>query len=117
MSQQYFSELEGYTDCFITVTDKWTVKEMRSLADSEEKEYFEIFQKKVEGMLLRDADGVELRNPAELDGAALENFDVSLAGFVGSILPLHVRRRRNLGGMNVRPLSTSKDGEGSQKNK
>lgn len=117
MSEQYFSELEGYTDCFITVSDKWTVKEMRELADSEEKGYFEIFSRKVEGMLLKDADGNEVRDPAKLNGEILENFDVALAGFVGSILPLHVRKRRNLGGLNVRPSSTSKGGDGSQKSK
>lgn len=117
MGQQYFSELEEYKDCFITVTDKWTVKEMRSLADSNEKEYFEIFRNKVEGVFLKDSDGVEYRDPAALTEEALENFDVALAGFVGSILPLHVRKRRNLGGLNVRPSSTSSGGDGSQKNK
>lgn len=117
MGQQYFSELEGYTDCYITVADKWTVKEMRALADSDEKAYFEIFKNKVEGMFLKDSENVEFRNPAELTETALENFDVALAGFVGSILPLHVRKRRNLGGLNVRPLSSSKDGDGSPKSK
>ena len=117
MGQQYFSELEGYNDCFITVTDKWTVKDMRRLADSNEAEYFEIFKAKVEGMFLKDSEGVEYRDPAALTEEALENFDVSMAGFVGSILPLHVRKRRNLGGLNVRPSSTSSDGDGSQKNK
>ncbi len=117
MSQQYFSELEGYTDCFITVTDKWTVKEMRALADSDEGGYFTIFKNKVEGMLVKDADGVELRDPTGLTGEALENFDVAMAGFIGSILPLHVRKRRNLGGLNVRLSSTSNASDGSHQNK
>lgn len=117
MSEKYFSELEEYKDCYITVTDKWTVKEMRELADSEEKEYFPIFARKVEGMFLRDVDGKEFRDPSQFNGADVENFDVALAGFVGSILPLHVRKRRNLGGLNVRPSSTSRDGDGSQKSK
>ena len=47
----------------------------------------------------------------------LENFDVAMAGFVGSILPLHVRKRRNLGGVNVRLSSTSSASDGSHKTK
>jgi len=117
MSQQYFSELEEYKDCYITVSDKWTVKEMRELADSDEKDYFKIFTRKVEGMLLRDSEGTEFRNPADLTGESLENFDVSMAGFIGSILPIHVRKRRNLGGLNVRPSSTSSGGDGSHQSK
>lgn len=117
MGEKYFSEMEGYEDCFIEVTDRWTVKEMRALAESEEKEYFDLFGRKVESMLLKDADGKEFTNPREITPTDLENFDVALGGFMGSILPIHVRKRRNLGGMNVRPSSTSKDGQGSPKSK
>lgn len=117
MSQQYFSELEGYTDCFITVTDKWTVKEMRALADSDEASYFAIFKNKVEGLFVKDADGTEFRDPTALTAEVLENFDVAIAGFIGSILPLHVRKRRNLGGLNVRLSSTSNASDGSHQTK
>ena len=116
-SEKYYSELEDFKDCFIEVTDKWTVKEMRALADSEEEEYFNLFHSKVIAMFLRDADGKEFTNPREIAPTDLENFDVSIAGFIGSILPIHVRKRRNLGGLSVRPSSTSKDGQDSLKNK
>ena len=117
MGEKYFSEMPGCEDQFIEVTDAWTVKEMRALADSDEKEYFVIFAKKVESMFLKDSEGKEFTNPRELTPEDLENFDVAVGGFIGSILPIHVRKRRNLGGMNVRPSSTSKDGQGSPKSK
>lgn len=116
-SEKYFSQIEGYEDCFIEVTDKWTVKEMRDLADSEEEQYFKLFNEKVIAMYLRDADEKEFTNPKEIKPKDIENFDVSIAGFIGSILPIHVRKRRNLGGLSVRPSSTSKDGQDSPKNK
>lgn len=117
MGVKYFSEIEGYEDNFIEVTDKWTVKEMRSLADSEEAEYFELFRKKVEAMFVKDTEGVEFTNPREFSPENIINFDVAIAGFVGSILPIHVRKRRNLGGINVRQSSPSNDGITSPKNK
>jgi hypothetical protein len=117
MGEKYFSKMDGFEDCYIEVDDKWTVKEMRDLAKSEDEDYFRIFNKKVTAMLLRDSDGTEYTNPKTLTPENFENFDVALAGFVGSILPIHVRNRRNLGGLNVRPSSTSKDGPDSHKNK
>jgi hypothetical protein len=116
-SEKYFSQIEGYEDCFVEVSDKWNVKEMRELADSEEKQYFELFKTKVVAMFLKDENGKEFTNPREFVPEDLLNFDVSIAGFIGSILPIHVRKRRNLGGMSVRPSSTSKDGPGSPTNK
>jgi hypothetical protein len=115
MGEKYYSQMEGYEDCFIEVTDKWTVKDMRALADSEEKQYFELFQKKVDAMFLRDAEGVEFTNPRDFSAENILDFDVALAGFIGSALPLHVRKRRNLGGINVRQSSLSKDGATSPK--
>lgn len=117
MGEKYFSDLEGYEDLFIEVTDKWTVKEMRALADSNEEEYFELFHKKVDAMFLKDADGKEFTNPREIKPEDMENFDVAVGGFIGSILVIHVRKRRNLGGMSVRPLLPSKDGQSSPKAK
>jgi hypothetical protein len=114
MGQKYFCDIEGNEDIFIEVTDAWTVKEMRALADSEEKEYFEIFQKKVEAMHLRDVSGNVFTNPKDFNLDILENFDVAVAGFIGSILPIHVRKRRNLGGMKVRQSSPTNDGQSFQ---
>ncbi len=103
---KYFCEVEGYDECYIDVVDSWTMKELRALTDSDDKEYFEIFKKKVDSMLLKDSDGNELRDPKKIDDAFIENVDVSLAGFIGSVLALHVRQRKSLGGMSVRPQST-----------
>jgi hypothetical protein len=116
MGEKYFSDLEGFKECFIEVSDNWTVKEMRQLSESDTEEaYFEIFKSKVESMYLRDVSGVEFTNPKEFKGDDIEDFDVAMAGFIGGILPLHVRKRRNLGGLAVRPSSTGSGGVDSQK--
>lgn len=117
MGEKYFSEVPGFEDLFIEVTDAWTVREMKALADSEEAEYFEIFNKKVESMYLKDVDGNEFTNPKDLKAEDVENFNVTVAGFLGSILPIHVRKRRNLGGLNVRQSSPSSAGPSSPKAK
>lgn len=117
MGEKYFSEVPGFEKFFIEVSDAWTVKEMKALADSDEDGYFDIFHAKVESMFLADVDGKEFTNPRELSRDDVENFDVAVAGFLGSILPIHVRKRRNLGGLNVRQSSLSKDGQNSPKSK
>lgn len=109
MGEKYYSELEGYTDCFIEVSDSWTMREVRELTDGGEEEYFNFFNSKVTSMFLLDEDRKEFTNPREITKEDLDNFNVSLVGFFGSILSFHVRRRKTLGGVNVRPLSLGQD--------
>lgn len=106
---KYFLEFEEYTDCFVEVTDKWTMKEVKALIDSSADEYFDIFKKKVTSLLLRDADGNELRDINNFSVEWMENVDVAVAGFVGMVLVRHVRDRKSLGGLSVRPLSTGSE--------
>lgn len=106
---KYYSEIEGYEDCFVDVVDKWTMKELKELTASEDKEYFEIFRRKVTGLLLRDADGVELRDVTQFNEEFVENMDVAMAGFIGGVLPMHVRKRKSLGGLSVRQSSTTSE--------
>ena len=94
MSEKYYSEEEGYKDCFIEVTDAWTMKEVRAMGNAGEEEYFEIFNKKVESMFLRDSNGVEWTNPRNFKPEDVEDFDIVLAGFIGTVLPMHCRRRK-----------------------
>ena len=106
---KYYLEFEDYTDCFVEVNDKWTMKEVKALIDSGEKEYFDIFKKKVVSLLLRDADGNELRDINNFSEEWMENVDVAVAGFIGMVLARHVRDRKSLGGLSVRPLSTGSE--------
>jgi hypothetical protein len=117
LGEKYFSEMEEYKDCFIEVSDKWTMKEVRELTDGDEKVYFDYFHKKVDTMFLRDEDGKEFTNPHDITTEDLENFNVSLVGFFGSILSLHIRRRKSLGGLNVRALSLTDVSETQAKKK
>lgn len=117
MGEKYFCEMEGYTDCFVEVTDKWTMKELREMVDGDEKTYFSYINSKVEAMLLRDTTGKEFTNPKEFTADDVGEFDVFVAGFIGSVLPLHVRKRKSLGGMSVRTLQAGSGGvEQAKKN-
>lgn len=109
MSEKYFSEEVGYKDCFIEVTDNWTMKEVRAMGEADENEYFDIFNRKVESMYLKDSTGREFTNPKVFRPEDVEDFDIAMAGFIGSILPIHCRRRKGLGGMNVRASSSGSD--------
>ena len=115
MSEKYFSEIEGYESCFVEVSDNWTLKEVREFTDNDEDVYFDYFVKKVESMFLRDVNGVEYTNPRDFVPENLDNFDIALVGFVGGILPLHIRRRKSLGNLNVRPSSLSSESKTKQK--
>jgi len=91
---KYFSEIEGYEDCFVDVVDKWTMKELKELTESDDEQYFEIFRRKVTSLLLRDADGVELRDITQFNAEFVENLDVAMAGFIGGVLPPQNKRQR-----------------------
>lgn len=116
MGVKYFSEEADYKDCFIEVADSWTVKEVKEMGEAEEEQYFEIFRKKVEAMYLKDTTGKEFTNPKTFSVEDVENFDIAMAGFIGSALALHCRRRKGLGGMNVRTLSSGLDTAKTTKN-
>lgn len=103
---KYYLEFEEYKDCFVEVTDKWTMKEVKTLTSSTEENYFDVFKKKVESIYIRDVDGNELRDVNMLNEEFLDNVDVAISGFLGMVLVRHVRDRRSLGGLSVRPLST-----------
>ena len=106
---KYYSEIEGYEDCYVDVVDKWTMKELKELTASGESEYFELFRRKVSAIYLKDIDGNELRDITKLDDEFIENLDVIMAGFIGTVLAMHVRQRRSLGGMSVRQSSSTSE--------
>lgn len=112
MGQKYYSDVEGYADLFIEVSDQWLMREVKALADAGEEEYFSIFNQKVEAMFLRDTVGKEFTNPRTFAPDDVLDFDVALAGFVGSVLTTHVRRRKSLGGLSVRTSQVGSDGVG-----
>lgn len=101
MGEKYFSGVAGFEDCFIEVSDKWTMREVRDLTDSDEIAYFDFFHKKVESMFLKDSNGKEFTNPREIQATDMDDFDIALIGFFGGILSLHVRKRKSLGNLNV----------------
>ena len=106
---KYYLEFEEYKDCFVEVTDKWTMKEVKALTSSTEENYFDVFKKKVESIYIRDVDGNELRDVNMLNEEFLDNVDVAISGFLGMVLVRHVRDRRSLGGLSVRPLSPTSE--------
>jgi hypothetical protein len=113
---KYFSNVEGYEDCFVDVVDKWTMKELRELTASNETDYFSLFKRKVTSILIKDIDGNELRDITKLDDSFIENIDVVMAGFLGTVLAMHVRERRSLGGLSVRQSSTISEQQTTKKN-
>lgn len=117
MGEKYFSGVEGFEDCFIEVSDHWTMREVRDLTDGAEKEYFDFFHAKVDSMFLRDTTGKEFTNPRDIKPEDMDDFDVALVGFFGGILSMHVRRRKSLGNMSVLPSSLGKDSKTQTKTK
>lgn len=112
---KYYSETEGYEDCYIDVIDKWTMKELKELTASDDDQYFEIFRRKVTALLLRDAEGNELRDITKFNKEFVEGMDVAMAGFLGNVLAMHVRQRKSLGGLSVRQSSTTSESQTAKK--
>lgn len=106
---KYYLEFDDYKDCFVEVADKWTMKEVKALTSSTEENYFDIFKKKVESIFIKDVNGKELRDVNMINDDFLDNVDIAVVGFLGTVLVRHVRDRRSLGGMSVRPLSTTSE--------
>jgi hypothetical protein len=106
---KYFLEFEDYADCFVEVEEKWTMKELKEVVASDEETYFNIFKRKVTSILIRDVNGNELRDITQFNEEFLDNVDVAVAGFLGMVLIKHIRDRRSLGGLSVRPSSTGSE--------
>lgn len=106
---RYFIDFPEYTDCFVEVAEQWTLKEVNELAASDEESYFDILRRKTLSILLRDVNGLELRDVSKLNKDFIENIDVAVAGFLGTVLVKHVRDRRSLGGSSVLPQSSTSE--------
>lgn len=106
---KYYMSFGDYKDCFVDVSEVWTMKELKELASSDGDKYFEMFRKKVDGILVRDVNGLEIRDVNQLTEEFMENIDVAMAGFLGTVLVNHIRERRSLGGLSVRPSSTGSE--------
>jgi hypothetical protein len=104
---KYYIDLPEYNDCFIEIKEQWTIKDVNILAASDETNYFDILREKTESILIRDVNGVELRDVKQLNTEFIENIDVAVAGFLGYVLVKHVRDRRSLGGSSVLPQSST----------
>lgn len=116
MTSRYECKVEGFEKNWVEVADKWTMKEVRQLVDSDDVGYFDIFGKKVLDMYIEAEDGTVYRDPKELTEEVLENLDITLVGFLGGVMSMHIERRRQLGKWGA---SLSKDGseENSSKKK
>ena len=91
------------------------MKELRELTASTEEDYFSLFKRKVTSILIRDSDGNELRDVTKLDDEFIDNIDVVMAGFLGTVLAMHVRERRSLGGLSVHRSSTTLEAQTTKK--
>lgn len=109
-SSRYHCKAEGFEKCWLEVKDSWTMKEVRDLvAANDDETYFKIFADKVTAMYLEDSCGEVFTDPKEFGNDQLEQFDVTVAGFLGNTLPLHVERRRQLGKWSATLLSDGSD--------
>ena len=81
------------------------MREVKALVASDGPEYFEFFKTKVVAMRLRDVNGVEYTNPKTFSEDDMLDFDMTMVGFVGSVLSIHAVKRKQLGGLSVRPSS------------
>lgn len=106
---KYYMELSGFEDLFVEVEDAWTMKELKEVTSADGEQYFVILRRKIVSLLIRDAEGKEIRDKNELTEDFIENVDVAVAGFLGTVLIKHIRDRRSLGGASVHPLSTGSE--------
>ncbi len=101
-------DIEGLTDNWIEISDRWTQRESVAMMEVANDAFYALLRAKTIAVNI-DAGGTLIATPDQLTGDNLLDADVALIGWLGMVLPLAVARRRTLGNASAR-LSLSANG-------
>jgi hypothetical protein len=99
-----YCDIEGLQDNWVDVADAWTRKEFRQMVESDGADFLEMFHAKVTGCHIESGDE-SIDDPAGITEDALDDIDMRLVGFLGSVLVTACVGLRSLGNVSARMSS------------
>jgi hypothetical protein len=105
--------LEGYTDCFFEVADKWTRGDFRAYWNQGGDEFFAVYRRKITKLHLTVEEGEPITAPAELVDARIDGVDYVLWRWFGMAFAEAVVEAQRLGEAKAQqssPTSAAKNG-------
>lgn len=96
----------GFEETWVEVSDRWTRREFKAMVDAGGAEWLEMFHDKVTACHIQ-ASGEAITDPAAVTEDALDDVDMQVLGFLGTVLLEAVAHLRSLGFMSGRVSSDS----------
>ncbi len=101
-------DLPGLEGNWIEISDKWTQREAVAMMDAADASFYSLLQSKCVAVHIMAGDTL-ISAPDQLDAEHLLDADVAIIGWLGTVMPIAVARRRTLGNASAR-LSLSANG-------
>lgn len=101
----------GYDEVWVEIDPRFTRRDVTTILDAEEDALLEQIRRRVTACHIPLEDGTVIDNADDLTGARLEEADLVVIGWLGSLLPTVIGTRRTLGNASVRLSSGSNGNE------
>ena len=111
---RYECGIEGLEANWVDVSDAWTRRESREAMDADEDATLEILRHKLTGCHLETTLG-PIDDPALLTVEALDEMDVRIVRFLGTVLMQAIRHTASLGNLSGRLSSNGAGGAAAPK--
>ena len=91
-----------YSATWIDVDSRWTLGEQVRLLEVADDDFWAFLRGKTAACHIQTADGGAIDDPAQISAAGLAGCDVLVIGWLGSVLPVAIAKRRALGNASAR---------------
>jgi hypothetical protein len=98
-----------YADTWIDIAGRWTLAEQRRMVEVADDDFWSFLRAKTIACHIETGDGATITDPDQISGAGLADVDVLVIGWLGSVLPLAIAKRKALGNASAR-LSLPRNG-------
>ena len=99
-----YCDIDGLDKNWIEISDAWTRREYKDMVDAESAEFFDILHAKATACHIETSGGV-IEDPADITEDSIDDVDMRLVGFIGSVLVSACVRLRSLGNASARASS------------
>ena len=97
-----YCDAPEYADTWIDILPRWSLADQERMLDVQGDEFFAFLRDKTAACHIETLSGAAITDPAQLTDSGLADVDVLLIGWLGSVLPLAVSKRRALGNVSAR---------------
>ncbi len=109
MPLRFTVNIEGLESDWVEVSESWTRGEVKAVNASDEATLLDYLQRKLTGCHLSRPGGEPLTDPAHITEEALDELDLRLVDFLGTVLIQATAHLRSLGPLAGRLLSPGSD--------